>query len=405
LDSPVIVNSDANIQFFLKLCNTLNKNFKNNFTGTHCSNELICKFGAKKMYKDSDLQQLVIDLLCQCDVNRTDAGIVADVLVAAELRNIPSHGLLRLTDYIRMLRSGRIDAHARAEITHESPSTYTLDGHNGLGPVVAHNAMNLAIERAQNAGTGWVAVKNSNHFGIAGYYAMMALSKNMIGLCMTNANPLVAPTFSAQGMLGTNPLAVAIPAATEPPLIADFATAAIARGKVDLLQKNGLPIEKGFLQDAEGNASTDPAILTRGGSILPLGSSREFGSHKGYCMAAVIDIFSALLANANFGPFVPPSVAWLPVKNNLPGEGTGHFFGAMRIDAFRQADDFLNSMDQWIKTLRNASPATGKERVFIPGDPEREAELNNRENGITLQEKVKQQIQVLCQELEIKYPL
>ena len=357
------------------------------------------------MYKDIELKQLVIDLFRRCDVVAGDAAVVADVLVAAELRDIPSHGLLRLTDYIRMLRSGRINAVAVPEVVHESPSTYTLDGHNGLGPVVAYRAMELAIELAHNAGTGWVAVRNSNHFGIAGYYAMMALPENMIGLCMTNANPLVAPTFSAQGMMGTNPLAVAIPAATEPPLVADFATAAIARGKVDILHKNGLPIEKGFLQDADGNASTDPAVLTRGGSILPLGSSREFGSHKGYCMAAVIDVFSALLANANFGPFVPPSVAWLPLKDDLPGEGTGHFFGALRIDAFRPAEDFLNSMDQWIKTFRNATPASDQPRVLIPGDPEREAEIRNKKNGIKLQEKVKQQVQLLCQELDVNNPL
>ncbi len=357
------------------------------------------------MYKDSDLKQLVVQLFSKCDVNPGDAAVVSDLLVAAELRDIPSHGLLRLNDYIRMLRSGRISASAIPEVVHKSPSTCTLDGNNGLGPVVAHRAMELAIELAHNAGTGWVAVRNSNHFGIAGYYAMMALPQKMIGLCMTNANPLVAPTFSAQGMLGTNPLAVAVPAATEPPLVADFATAAIARGKVDLLQKNGLAIETGFLQDAEGTASTDPAVLTRGGSILPLGSSRKFGSHKGYCMAAVIDIFSALLANANFGPFVPPSVAWLPLKDDLPSEGTGHFFGAMRIDAFRPADDFLNSMDQWIRTFRNAAPASGEPRVLIPGDPEREAEARNKKDGINLQEKVKQQIKVLCSELDVAYDL
>ncbi len=364
-----------------------------------------CVYLAKKMYRDDHLKQLVRSLLINCDVDITDAGIVADVLTAAEMRDIPSHGLLRLTDYIRMLRSGRIKPRAAPCVLHESPSTCTLDGDNGLGPVVAYRGMQLAIERAHQSGTGWVAVQNSNHFGIAAYYAMMALPEHMIGLCMTNANPLVAPTFSASGMMGTNPLAVAIPAAKEPPLVADFATAAIARGKVDLLHKNGLPVEAGFLQDARGNSSTDPAVLTRGGSILPLGGSRKNGSHKGYCMAAVIDIFSALLANANFGPFVPPSVAWLPLKDDMPGKGTGHFFGAMRIDAFRPADDFLQSMDHWINTFRSATPAIGHERVLIPGDPEREAEERNKKHGIKLQEKVKQQISDLCTELDVPYDL
>lgn len=353
------------------------------------------------MYKKNDLEHLVVSLLSKCGVSIADARTVARVLVAAELRDIPSHGLLRLTDYIRMLRSGRINARAVPAVMHESPSTVSLDGNNGLGPVVAKRAMEFAIEKARQAGTGWVAVQNSNHFGIAGYYAILALEHDMIGLCMTNANPLVAPTFSASGMLGTNPLAVAIPAATEPPLVADFATAAIARGKVDLLHRQGLSIDEGFLQDADGCVSNDPGVLGKGGSILPLGSSRKYGSHKGYCMAAVIDVFSALLAGANFGPFVPPSVAWLPVRDNLPGKGTGHFFGAMRIDAFRPKSEFLENMDSWIKEFRTAKPAKGHEKVLIPGDPEREAEERNSVQGIKLNEKVKQLTMELCNELEV----
>lgn len=356
------------------------------------------------MYQEKALEDLILNLLSKCEVNPNDALTVAKVLVTAEMRDIPSHGLLRLSDYIRMLRSGRINARAFPLILHESPSTLSLDGDNGLGPVVAAKAMDLAISKAKDAGTGWVAVQNSNHFGIAGYYAMMALSHKMIGLCMTNANPLVSPTFSADGLLGTNPLAVAVPAATEAPLVADFATAAIARGKVDLLHRQGLSIEKGFLQDAEGKACTDPGILSSGGTIVPLGSSRKYGSHKGYCMAAVIDVFSSLLAGANFGPFVPPSVAWLPQKEKLPGKGTGHFFGAIRIDAFRPAIEFLESMDLWIKTFRKARPGTGHDKVLIPGDPEREAEQRNKQNGISLNDKVKQLTAELCKELNVACP-
>ncbi len=356
------------------------------------------------IYQETALEDLTLNLLGKCDVGPADALMVAKVLVAAEMRDIPSHGLLRLTDYVRMLRSGRINAKAVPVILHEGLSTLSLDGGNGLGPVVSAKAMELAISKAKEAGTGWVAVQNSNHFGIAGFYAMMALSHQMIGICMTNANPLVSPTFSADGLLGTNPLAVAVPAATEPAVVADFATAAIARGKVDLLHRQGLSIEKGFLRDADGNESTDPGILSRGGTIVPLGSSRKYGSHKGYCMASVVDIFSGLLAGANFGPFVPPSVAWLPQKENLPGKGTGHFFGAIRIDAFRPAKDFLESMDLWIKTFRNARPAEGHEKVLIPGDPEREAEQRNKRNGIKLNEKVKQLTAELCKELNVACP-
>lgn len=357
------------------------------------------------MYRADKLKNIIIELLSNCDVSEADASVVADVLVAAELRGIPSHGLLRLHDYIALLLKGRIKPDARPVVIHQGPSTVTLDGDNGLGPVVAHHAMQLAIDKASTAGTGWVAVQNSNHFGIAGYYAMQALTHEMIGLCMTNANPLVAPTFSRAGLMGTNPLAVAIPALEEPPVVVDFATAAIARGKVDLLHKNGLSIKPGFLQDSLGKATTDPGILKEGGAILPLGSSREFGSHKGYCMAAVIDIFSSILAGANFGPFVPPSVPWLPAKDNLPGRGTGHFFGAMRIDAFRPAEEFLKSMDLWIRTFRNAPPAMGEKRVLIPGDPEREAEHKHGRTGIPIQKKVKEQIRDLCNSLGITYSL
>ena len=357
------------------------------------------------MYRKDTLTELVINLLSRCGVNHPDAKVTASVLVAAEMRNIPSHGLLRLPDYIRMLQNGRINPAGNPGITHQSPSTVTLDGDNSLGPVAASRAMDLAIEKAGEAGTGWVAVENSNHFGIAGFYAMQALEHDMVDICMTNANPLVAPTFSAEGLLGTNPLAVAIPAGNEPPLVADFATAAIARGKVDMLVKQGSPIEKGFVQDKYGQISTDPSILARGGSILPLGSTRQFGSHKGYCMAAVADILSAVLSGANFGPFVPPSVAWLPVKENLPGRGTGHFIGAMRIDAFRPADEFKSNMDHWIQTFRKARPAGGQDKVLIPGDPERMAEAVNLKKGVPLLEKVKDELKKWCRELDVKYPL
>jgi len=357
------------------------------------------------MHKADKLKSIITELFGKCGVSQAASCVVADVLIAAELRGIPSHGLLRLHDYISMLRNGRIKPDAQPSVIHKGPSTVTLDGDNGLGPVVSRHAMQLAIEKAEKAGTGWVAVQNSNHFGIAGYYAMMALQHQMIGICMTNANPLVAPTFSRIGMMGTNPLAVAIPANEEPPVVADFATAAIARGKVDLLHKNNLTIEAGFLQDSQGLATTDPGILKEGGAILPLGSSRKFGSHKGYCMAAIIDIFSAVLSGANFGPFVPPSVPWLQAKDNLPGKGTGHFFGAMRIDAFRPAEAFLQSMDLWIRTFRNAPPALGEDRVLVPGDPEREAEKKFRTTGIPIQGKVKEQIKALCNDLNVPYTL
>ncbi|HRZ43362.1 MAG TPA: Ldh family oxidoreductase [Bacteroidales bacterium] len=327
------------------------------------------------------------------------AALIADVLVRAELRSIPSHGVMRVKDYYDLWKAGRLNITPKPEVVHETLTTAVVDGDNGMGMIPGVMAMELAIEKAKHAGTGWVAVRNSNHYGIAAYYSMMALEHDMIGISMTNANPLVAPTFSVSRLLGTNPLAVAIPAGEEPPFVADFASTPIARGKLAMMEKKGEDAPHGFVQDASGLPSTDPAIITRGGAIVPLGSDREHGSHKGYCLGAIIDILSAVLPGANFGPFVPPQVSYLQPRPDAPGKGLGHFFGAMRIDAFQQPEDFKRMMDLWIRTFRDATPATGQERVYIPGDIERESEERLMREGVLLNEKVMQDLQWVAGEL------
>jgi L-2-hydroxycarboxylate dehydrogenase (NAD+) len=272
-----------------------------------------------------------------------------------------------------------------------------------VGMVAARRSMETAIEKARNAGTGWVATRNSNHFGIAGYYAMMALKHDMIGITLTNANPLVAPTFSISRMMGTNPIAVAIPALKEPAFVADFATTPVARGKLAVAEKKGEKVPFGYVQDNTGNPSDDPSILKSGGSMLTLGGDRIHGSHKGYCLSAIVDIFSALFSGANFGPFVPPSVAYLPVLEKKVGEGTGHFFGAMRIDAFQPADDFKEKMDEWIYTFRAAKPAAGEDQVLIPGDPERYSEARIRREGITLVPAIREDMVRISLEMGIDF--
>ncbi|MDD5571783.1 MAG: Ldh family oxidoreductase [Bacteroidales bacterium] len=336
------------------------------------------------MYSAEYLKSFVTEVLKKIGCSDKDAGIVADVLITADLRGIESHGVIRFKDYFELWKNGRINVTPDIKITHETLSTAVVDGDRGMGPVVASYAMNVAIEKAKNAGTCWVAVNNSNHFGIAGYYSMLALKHDMIGIAMTNANPLVAPTFSIDKLLGTNPIAVAIPAGKQPPFVADFATTPIARGKLDLLSKKGLKASTGFVQDKEGNPSDDPDIIKKGGTMLTLGGDREHGSHKGYCMSAVVDIFSSVLAGANFGPFVPPSVAFLPVLEKSVGKGTGHFFGAMRIDAFQKKEDFKKKMDEWIETFRNARSAKEQSKVLIPGDVERELYEINLKKGIEM---------------------
>ncbi len=354
----------------------------------------------QKKYAIKEVQKLSEKIFLAIGCDKKNAAIISDVLISAEKRGINSHGLIRIKDYYAMYKAGRIQANPKIQIERESLSTAVVNGDSGFGAVVGHYAMELAIKKAKESSTAWIAVNNSNHFGIAAYYSMMALEEDMIGIAMTNANPLVAPTFSIDPFLGTNPIAVAIPTEKQPPFIADFATTPIARGKLNVMHKLGQKAEKGLVQDAQGNASCDPNVLTEGGAILPLGGDRAHGSHKGYCMTAIVDILSAVLSGANFGPFVPPQVSYLQLKENLPGKGLGHFFGAMRIDAFQEAADFKKYMDLWIETFREAKAVEG-ENVIIPGDPEREKEIIAEKEGIELLDAVKEELLSLSDELKI----
>jgi L-2-hydroxycarboxylate dehydrogenase (NAD+) len=324
-------------------------------------------------------------------------------LLSADLRGIDSHGVARLSGYVRLWEAQRVNAKPIIKIIHETPSTAVVDGDKGLGLVVAPFAMQIAIDKAKQVGTGWVSVQNSNHFGIAAHHAMMALENDMIGIAMTNASATVAPTFSIDKMLGTNPICVAAPAGNEPAFVADLATTTAANGKLEILQRKNLPAPIGWVQDAEGNNSTDANELKKGGALLPLGGDREHGSHKGYALGAVVDIFSALLSGANYAPWVPPFPAYLSMPAQQPGKGIGHFFGAMRIDAFRPASDFKKSMDHWIQGFRAAKTVAGEEKVLIPGDPEREMEAIRRKQGIPLLNSVAEDLKNLATKFNIDF--
>ncbi len=347
------------------------------------------------------LYRFVYQVFTAIGCSEADAITAAEGLLIADLRGIDSHGVARLSGYVRLWEAGRINPKPNIHIVHETPSTATIDGDAGLGLVVAPWAMKVAIKKAQQAGTGWVSVRNSNHFGIAGYHAMQALAYDMIGMAMTNASPLVAPTFSVERMLGTNPIAVAIPAQKQPPFVADFATTTAANGKLEILQRKNADAPLGWVQDKAGQPTSDANALKKGGALLPLGSDREHGSHKGYCLGSIVDIFSAVLSGAGYGPWAPPFVSFLPLPAEPVGEGLGHFLGAMRIDAFRPAEEFKHHMDNWISRFRNAKPAEGHERVLIPGDPEREAEAERRRSGIPLVAPVVEDLQQLAQKFAI----
>lgn len=329
-------------------------------------------------------------------LSENDAEIAVSTLLAADLRGIDSHGVARLPGYIRLLEKGRINPVPSIQIVCETSTTATLDGDSGLGLIVAPAAMHIAVEKAKQHGSGWVAVRNSSHFGIAGYHAMMALEHDMIGIAMTNASPLVAPTFSIERMLGTNPMAFAFPAGKFPPVVVDMATATAANGKLEIAHRQGNAIPNGWVQTATGGASYDPDELKKGGSLLPLGSDREHGSHKGFALSATVDILSAVLSGANFGPWVPPFVSFLEPSSDPVGKGIGHFFGALRIDGFRPAQEFKDHMDIWIRRFKNAKPADDRQQVIIPGEPELQAEKIRRKEGIPIQEAVLAELNALA---------
>lgn len=332
-----------------------------------------------------------------------DADMAAKALVSADLRGIDSHGVARLSGYVRLWEAGRINANPSIRVVHETPSTAVVDGDAGLGLVVAPFAMRVAMEKADKVGTGWVSVRNSNHFGIAGYHAMMALEQDMIGIAMTNASALVAPTFSVERMLGTNPIAVAIPAGQQPAFVADMATTTAANGKLEILQRKGADAPLGWVQHMDGTPTTDANILKKNGALLPLGSDRDHGSHKGYALGAIVDIFSAVFSGASYGPWAPPFPAYVPMPENMPGKGLGHFLGAMRIDAFRPAEDFKLHMDNWIERFRKAQPANSDQPVLIPGDPERTAAIERMVTGIPVVVPVVNDLKALSEKLNIPF--
>lgn len=334
--------------------------------------------------------------------SKEHATLAADVLLLSDLRGIDSHGVARLTGYVRLWQKQRINPKPDIKIVHETPTTATIDGDAGLGLVVAPFAMKVAIQKAEQYGSGWISIRNSNHFGIAGYHALMAVQKDMIGFAMTNASPLVAPTFSNERMLGTNPMCYAFPAGKYPPVIVDMATSAAANGKLEIAQRAGKPVPEGWIQDSTGGYTTDPHALKNGGSLLPLGSDREHGSHKGFGLSATVDILSAVLSGANYGPWVPPFVSFLEPPADPVGTGIGHFLGAMRVDGFRPVDEFKAHMDNWVTRFKNASPINPDQKVIIPGEPEFEAEKDRRKNGIPIVDAVVKDLNEVAEKLHVK---
>lgn len=312
-----------------------------------------------------------------------DAAVAADVLSKADVRGIDSHGVARLRTYVDMFKIGRINPKPNIRLVRDKKSVGTVDGDSGLGLVVGPKANEIAMEKASHYGSGWVSVCNTNHYGIASWYSLKTLERDMIGWSMTNTSRTVVPVWGGERRLGTNPISIAFPGLKNPPIVIDLSTSVVAFGKIEIAQRSGAELPSGWIVDAEGNASTDPADVYKGG-LLPLGSTRELGAHKGYCLSAMVDILSAVLSGANWGPFVPPFALFEEVPKQSVGKGIGHFFGAMEIEGFEDVTVFKKRIDHWIEVLRNTKPAPGHAAVLIPGDPEHESENIRTREGVPL---------------------
>jgi LDH2 family malate/lactate/ureidoglycolate dehydrogenase len=353
------------------------------------------------------LKSFCTKVLERLEVPHEDAKITADVLVAADLRGIDSHGVARMSRYVAGIQQGMMRPKANPRLIHETPSTATIDGDAGLGQPISYRAMQLAIKKAREHSLGFVAVRNSNHFGIAGYYAMMALREDMIGICTTNSEVLVVPTFARNAMLGTNPIAIVVPSGKECPFVLDMSTSTVTRGKLEVYARLEKQIPINWATDEKGVATDDPKRVLQniakrsGGGLLPLGGAlEESGGHKGYGMALAVEIFSAVLSGALYANRVYPKSA---DGKPLPS-GIGHFFGAIRIDAFRPEEEFKRDMDDLIRRLKNAPKADGAERIYIHGEKESEETEKLLKLGIPLNPKVAEELRTIARQLGISEP-
>ncbi|MEM7403866.1 MAG: Ldh family oxidoreductase [Pseudomonadota bacterium] len=341
---------------------------------------------------DANLLRAVSAALLQHEsVPEADATLAADVLVSADLRGAESHGVSnKLRTYIADLRRGHINPVPHMATLRETPSCLTLDCDRGLGIVVAPRAMHIAMDKAAATGAGHVSVSNGRHLGMAAYHAMQALEQDMIGQCMTACGPRMVPTFAAERAIGTNPIAVAAPSGTEPPFVFDAATTVIAENKVGLAKRVGAPLEGGWISH-DGTPLMTAEPVPESYMLLPLGSTRETGSHKGYSLGVVVDILGGLLNGSPAGALATRG------KNN-------HYLSALSVEAFMDVAEFKRGMDDYLGALRKLPPAPGHARVVYAGLQSHEEAARRGTDGIPLHPEVIRWFTDACEEAGIEWP-
>ena len=331
------------------------------------------------------MEQFMVDVFTGVGVPLEDAKVCAEVLITSDKRGIDSHGVNRLKPmYYNRIKQGIQQPVTKFEVVREGPTTAVVDGNTGMGHLIAKKAMQMAIDKAKKFGTAMVVVKNSTHFGIAGYYAMMAADAGMIGITGTNARPSVSPTYGYEPMMGTNPLTIAMPTDEDFPFVLDPATSIIQRGKVEVAARTGTPIAEGLVIGSEGNFLTDPneilAKLKEGeASLMPIGGKAETGGYKGYGYATVVEILSAALQS---GPFL----------RAITGVNLGHFFMVYDISAFTDLDDFKKTTGDILRALRTSKKIKGHDRIYTAGEKEHMAWLERKDKGVPLNESLQQEM-------------
>jgi len=340
-------------------------------------------------------------------LNKTDAYICAENLVLADLRGIPSHGVARLKRYVDGMNNGVIFPLNKPQIVKETPITATIDGKAGLGQINGHFATTLAIKKAKKSGVGIVAVRNSNHYGIAGYYSQMILNENFLGISMTNSAPLVVPTFSKEMIFGTNPISLTAPAKNRKPFFLDMATSVVPRGKLEVYNREEKPLPDGWAVDENGLVTTDSAkvlnnLLKRlGGGILPLGGEGElYSGYKGYGMAIFVDILCGVLSGGAYANLVNKSKDGKPAPANV-----SHFLMAIDIESFIDLETFTSNMDDLMDRLQNSEKAQNREHIFIHGEKEYIKYEKHEKEGIPLQDKVYDTLKSIAQERNVDFDI
>ncbi len=350
------------------------------------------------------MERFMVDVFKGLGVPEEDARVCADVLITADKRGIDSHGINRLKPiYYDRIKLGIQNPITRFEILRQSPTTTLVDGHDGMGMVISKKSMDLAIKKAKQYGMGMVAVKNSTHYGIAGYYVMQATSQDMIGVTGTNARPSIAPTFGVENMLGTNPLTFGIPTDEEFPFVIDCATSISQRGKIEVYAREGKKIPEGWVIGRDGESKTDSSqvlkdLVTGDAALTPLGGiGEESGGHKGYGYATVVEILSSAL---QAGPYLK-MLSGISEGKRVPYH-LGHFFIAIDVSTFIDVDDFKKTSGNIVRDLRASNRMPGQARIYTAGEKEHLAWLQRKEKGMPINKELQLEIRQMIKELDLK---